>query len=62
MADKLDWNNIGFQYRDTNGFMKYTWTLENGWDKGTFETDPYLKVHMCSTGLNYGQQVKRKVH
>ncbi|KAI7854702.1 branched-chain amino acid aminotransferase [Circinella umbellata] len=56
MADKLDWDNIGFQYRDTNGYMRYTWTPENGWDKGTFETDPYLKVHMCATGLNYGQQ------
>ncbi|KAI8979905.1 branched-chain amino acid aminotransferase [Pilobolus umbonatus] len=52
----FDWQNIGFQYRDLNGYMKYIWTAEKGWDKGTYETDPYLKVHMCATGLNYGQQ------
>ncbi|KAG0167943.1 hypothetical protein DFQ30_005447 [Apophysomyces sp. BC1015] len=55
-TDKLDWANLGFQYRDLNGYAKYTWTAENGWDKGTFETDPFLKVHVCATGLHYGQQ------
>ncbi|KAI8141883.1 branched-chain amino acid aminotransferase [Fennellomyces sp. T-0311] len=55
-ADKLDWANIGFRYRDTNGFMKYTWTLEKGWDNGSFETDPMQKVHICASGLHYGQQ------
>ncbi|KAI8388811.1 branched-chain amino acid aminotransferase [Radiomyces spectabilis] len=55
-TDKLDWANIGFQFRDLNGYMKYTWTEENGWDKGTFEKDSYLKVHMCAPGLHYGQQ------
>jgi hypothetical protein len=48
---------MGFQYRDVNGYVKYTWTEENGWDKGTIETDPMMKVHICATGLNYGQQV-----
>lgn len=57
MPTNLDWNNIGFLYRDTNGYAKYTWTAEKGWDQGTFETDPFLRVHMCATGLNYGQQV-----
>ncbi|KAI9288616.1 branched-chain amino acid aminotransferase [Umbelopsis sp. AD052] len=55
-TDKLDWQNIGFQYRDINGYAKYTWTPENGWDEGSLETNPYLNVHMCSTGLNYGQE------
>jgi branched-chain amino acid aminotransferase len=53
----FDWANMGFQYRDVNGYVKYTWTEENGWDKGTIETDPMMKVHICATGLNYGQQV-----
>jgi hypothetical protein len=57
-TDKLDWQNIGFQYRDINGYAKYTWTPENGWDEGSLETNPYLNVHMCSTGLNYGQEVR----
>ncbi|RUS31097.1 branched-chain amino acid aminotransferase [Jimgerdemannia flammicorona] len=54
-SDKIDWSNLGFNYRDTNGYIKYTWT--NGeWDTGVWETDPYLKVHVASTGLNYGQE------
>ncbi|KAI8876955.1 branched-chain amino acid aminotransferase [Backusella circina FSU 941] len=52
----FDWANMGFQYRDVNGYVKYTWTEENGWDEGTIETDPMMKVHICATGLNYGQQ------
>ncbi|KAI8337100.1 branched-chain amino acid aminotransferase [Chlamydoabsidia padenii] len=55
-TDKLDWANVGFQYRDTNGFVKYTWTNENGWDEGKFLTDPMLNIHVCATGLHYGQQ------
>lgn len=58
-SDKLDWQNIGFQYRDINGYAKYTWTPENGWDNGSLETNPFLNVHMCATGLNYGQQVSQ---
>ncbi|KAI8365529.1 branched-chain amino acid aminotransferase [Blakeslea trispora] len=52
----FDFSSMGFQYRDLNGFVKYTWTLEKGWDSGVMETNPYLNVHMCATGLNYGQQ------
>ncbi|KAF7732731.1 hypothetical protein EC973_000002 [Apophysomyces ossiformis] len=55
-TDKLDWANIGFQYRDLNGYVKYTWTEKNGWDNGVIETDPFLKLHVCATGLHYGQQ------
>lgn len=56
-ADKLDWNNLGFQYRETNGYIKYTWTPEKGWDQGSWETDSLMKVHVCASGLHYGQQV-----
>ncbi|KAI7907772.1 branched-chain amino acid aminotransferase [Cokeromyces recurvatus] len=52
----FDFSSMGFQYRDVNGYVKYTWTEEAGWNKGTVETDPMVKVHMCATGLNYGQQ------
>ncbi|CDS09795.1 hypothetical protein LRAMOSA02472 [Lichtheimia ramosa] len=55
-ADKLDWNNLGFQYRETNGYIKYTWTPEKGWDQGSWETDSLMKVHVCASGLHYGQQ------
>ncbi|CAO3703281.1 unnamed protein product [Rhizopus stolonifer] len=55
-SSEIDWTTMGFQYRDLNGFMRYTWTEENGWDQGKFETNPKLDIHMCATGLNYGQQ------
>ncbi|KAI9319042.1 branched-chain amino acid aminotransferase [Dichotomocladium elegans] len=55
-ADKLDWDNIGFQYRETNGYTKYTWTIENGWDNGTFEKGSHMNIHICASGLHYGQQ------
>lgn len=53
----FDFSNMGFQYRDLNGYVKYTWTLGKGWDEGVMETDPLLRVHVGATGLNYGQQV-----
>lgn len=56
-SSTFDFKTMGFQYRDLNGYVKYTWTEENGWDKGVMETDPLMKVHVCATGLNYGQQV-----
>lgn len=61
-SSTFDFSTMGFQYRDINGYMKYTWTEESGWNTGSFETDPLLKVHMCATGLNYGQQVKKNHH
>lgn len=56
-SSTFDFSSMGFQYRDINGYVKYIWTEENGWSKGTMETDAMLNVHMCATGLNYGQQV-----
>ncbi|RUS17571.1 branched-chain amino acid aminotransferase [Endogone sp. FLAS-F59071] len=52
--DNIDWSSLGFEFRNTNGYVRYTWT-EGEWDEGVWETDPYLKVHIASTGLNYGQ-------
>jgi branched-chain amino acid aminotransferase len=60
-SSKIDWSSMGFQYRDTNGYVRYTWTQETGWDNGKMETDPMIKVHVCATGLNYGQQVKKNI-
>lgn len=55
-SSTFDFSSMGFQYRDINGYVKYTWTEETGWSKGTMEKDAMLQVHMCATGLNYGQQ------
>jgi branched-chain amino acid aminotransferase len=51
---KINWDNIGFGYIQTDYHIRYQW--KNGvWDKGTLEKDPYMKVHVAATGLHYGQ-------
>lgn len=51
---KIDWNQLGFGYTQTDCHIRYTW--KNGaWDTGVLETDPYLKIHVAATALHYGQ-------
>ena len=53
---KLDWAKLGFDYRPTAGFVKYT--FNNGrWDEGVLEEEPYLKLHVMSSAIHYGQAV-----
>jgi branched-chain amino acid aminotransferase len=55
-AAGLDWANLGFDFRPTAGFLRYTY--KNGrWDEGVLETEPYLKVHVMSATIHYGQAV-----
>lgn len=50
------WDNLGFQIRTMNGYVKYTW--QNGrWDKGTFVPAPYILLHINSGALHYGVSV-----
>jgi branched-chain amino acid aminotransferase len=52
----VDWDNLGFKWIETNGYVKYT--FNNGqWDQGEFVRDSYLKIHVCAPALNYGQEV-----
>jgi len=51
---KINWDNIGFGYIQTDYYIKYQWK-DGIWDKGTLEKDPYLKIHVAATGLHYGQ-------
>ncbi|KAF9362941.1 hypothetical protein BGX34_005219 [Mortierella sp. NVP85] len=51
----VDWDNLGFKWIETNGYVKYT--FNNGqWDQGEFVRDSYLKIHVCAPALNYGQE------
>eukprot|EP01060_Flectonema_neradi_P014426 TRINITY_DN2110_c0_g1_i3.p1 TRINITY_DN2110_c0_g1~~TRINITY_DN2110_c0_g1_i3.p1 ORF type:complete len:439 (+),score=66.49 TRINITY_DN2110_c0_g1_i3:69-1385(+) len=50
----LDWSNLGFDFRKTNGFVKYTWS-EGKWDAGVVESEPYFNVHVMSSAIHYGQ-------
>ena len=55
MAVNLDWNNLGFKYRDTAGHMEYVWK-DGAWDAGTFVEEPWLKMHIAAACLHYGQE------
>eukprot|EP01041_Mallomonas_annulata_P000093 gene93-126_t len=50
----LDWNNLGFEYRDTNSHFECD--FRNGaWGESKEVSDPYLQIHMGATSLHYGQ-------
>ena len=52
----LDWSRLGFDFQPTAGFVKFTWA--NGcWDSGVFDPDPYLRLHVMSSAIHYGQAV-----
>jgi branched-chain amino acid aminotransferase len=50
------WDNLGFQIRPLNGYVKYTW--RNGeWDKGETVPAPYILLHINAGALHYGVSV-----
>ncbi len=51
---QLDWANLGFQYRDTNSHIEFTWR-DGAWDAGRLVSDPYLKLSIAASALHYGQ-------
>lgn len=56
-TNTIDWANVGFKVRDVNGHIQCTYTAATGkWSEPKFVRDPYLRVHGCTPGLNYGQQ------
>ncbi|KAI9101136.1 aminotransferase [Phlyctochytrium arcticum] len=50
----LDWANLGFSYRKTNGYYKYVWK-DGKWSEEEFVTDFKITLDICATGLHYGQ-------
>ena len=54
MAQKVDWKNIGFQYVQTDCYVRTD--FKNGsWGELETCTDPYLSLHCAATSLHYGQ-------
>ncbi|HZK10581.1 MAG TPA: branched-chain amino acid aminotransferase [Clostridia bacterium] len=51
----LDWNDLGFKFRETNG-MFVAHYKDGQWDEGSMLKDSYLTISVGSTALHYGQQ------
>jgi len=50
------WDNLGFQIRPLNGYVKYVYQNRR-WDTGTFVPAPYILLHINSGALHYGVSV-----
>ena len=56
MKKELDWNNIGFAYRETN--QRYVSNYKDGkWDEGGLTTDANIVLSECAGVLQYAQTV-----
>jgi len=54
MAQKVDWKNIGFQYLQTDCYVRAD--FKNGaWGELETCTDPNISLHCAATCLHYGQ-------
>eukprot|EP00747_Dinoflagellata_sp_TGD_P219099 gnl/TRDRNA2_/TRDRNA2_91272_c0_seq1.p1 gnl/TRDRNA2_/TRDRNA2_91272_c0~~gnl/TRDRNA2_/TRDRNA2_91272_c0_seq1.p1 ORF type:complete len:464 (+),score=85.60 gnl/TRDRNA2_/TRDRNA2_91272_c0_seq1:58-1449(+) len=56
-AKNLDWPNLGFQYRDTNGHLKLVWREGEGWAAPEWVEGNEVTMHVAATVLHYGQAV-----
>ena len=54
--ENLDWQNLGFGYRDTHYNIRCTY--RNGeWGELEISTSNTISLHMAATSLHYGQEV-----
>lgn len=51
----LDWENLGFLYRETNANYISYWK-DGAWDEGKLVKENTLTISMASPALHYGQQ------
>jgi branched-chain amino acid aminotransferase len=54
MAPIIDWTNLGFQYTQTESFVRVDYTNEK-WGEIQVCTDPIMSIHVAATCLHYGQ-------
>lgn len=51
---EMDWENLGFKYRETACHIRYVWR-QGKWSQGELFEEPFLKMHIAATALHYGQ-------
>lgn len=54
MAQQIDWENLGFAYRDTGAYVKVAYK-GGAWGEPEVCSDPHLSLHVAATCLHYGQ-------
>ncbi len=54
MARNIDWKNLGFQYMQTEYYVKCEFT-NGAWGDIQICTDPHITLHIAATCLHYGQ-------
>lgn len=52
----IDWDELSFDYLRTDYHLEYTWR-DGEWDKGEIVSEQYVKLHVMSGCLHYGQQL-----
>lgn len=50
----LDWDNLGFQYMDTECILQMVWK-DGEWGPLIKTSDAYVRMHVAATALHYGQ-------
>ncbi len=50
----IDWDKLGFSYRDTRCHIRYTWR-DGVWNKGELFDSPEMSIHVAAGCLHYGQ-------
>jgi branched-chain amino acid aminotransferase len=56
MAPKIDWKNLGFQYLQTDSYVRADF-MNGAWSELMTCTDPNISLHCAATCLHYGQSV-----
>ncbi len=54
MVPSIDWQNLGFQYTQTDHYLRADFT-EGKWGELQVCSDPMMSLHVAATCLHYGQ-------
>ncbi len=54
MAKQIEWENLGFAYRDTGAYVTAAYR-DGAWEAIKTEHNPYFNIHVAATALHYGQ-------
>eukprot|EP00053_Salpingoeca_punica_P006205 m.59457 g.59457 ORF g.59457 m.59457 type:complete len:370 (-) comp13582_c0_seq1:280-1389(-) len=50
----IDWSKLVFGYTDTDAHVEFSYK-DGAWDNGVLKTEPFVKIHINSNVLHYGQ-------